>query len=268
MKRFLCLLAALTMIFSFASCQKLGEDNGEAENLTTTAKAPEVKDITKAAEFKDENGRVVFTVEVTYPEFSKNAKESTLEYVNRVASEVFTDACKFAENNTDNAASFMDSSGSTTPWSKKITFEPTYMSGRYICFFTKEVFSAGASAVSEPSVSAQCFDIAKGIPCDVMYFFADPEQNFVETKKKMAELVSQKALYDFNPNGAGLANLQMEKLIKMFDLYSFFLSKDGMGFYFDRNLLDDTQSGSYTCVIPWAELEGIFVHPETIAVNF
>lgn len=265
MKRFLCLLAALAMILSFASCKKLGEDNGESENLTTTAKAPEVKNVTKTAEFKDENGRIVFTVEVTYPEFSKNAKESTLEYVNRVASETFADACKFAESNTDNAASFMNSSGSTVPWSKKITFEPNYMSGRYICFFVKEVFSAGASTLSEPSVSAKCFDIVKGIPCDVMYFFADPEQNFVETKKKMAELVAQKALYDFNPNGVGLANLQLEKLKKIFDLHRFFIAEDGMGFFLDRNLLDNTQSGSYTCVIPWAELEGIFVHPESIA---
>ncbi len=264
MKRFLCLLTAFALILTFASCTKLGENNGETENLTTTAKAPEVKDVTKTAEIKDDNGRVVFTVEVTYPEFSKNAEKSTLEYVNRVAAETFTDACKFAESNKDNAAAFMNSFGSANPWSKKITFESSYLSGRYVCFFVKEVFSAGASTVSEPSVSAQCFDIVKGVPCDIMYFFADPEQDFVETKRKVAELVSQKALYDFNPNGVGLANLQMEKLPKIFDLNCFFIANDGMGFYLDRNLLDSTQSGSYTCVIPWAELEGIFVHPETV----
>ena len=263
MKRFLCVITALAMILSFASCSKLPE--AEKDTTTTTAKAPKVKEITKNAEFKDKNGRVVFTVEVTYPEISKNASESTLDYVNRVTAEVFEETCHFAQRNTENAAAFMDSRGSDTPWSKKITFESTYLSGKYVCFLVKESFSSRGEATAEPSFSTRCFDISKGLPCDIMYFSANPDASIYTIEDTVVPLVSQKALYDFYPSGMGLANLQMEKIPDIFDINNFFFTEEGMGFYFDRYLLDETLRGSYSCVIPWAELEGIFVHPESIA---
>ena len=266
MKKFLSIILVLAAVLSFASCTKLPDGTEEIGNLTTTAKPPKVKEINKKAEIKDESGRVVFTVEVTYPEFSKNAEKSVIDYVNRVAAEAFEDACAFAERNKGNAAASMDSSGSEAPWVKKINFESTYMSGRYVCFLIEEVFSSSGNTDGiEPTLTSKCFDIVKGLPCDVMYFAAEEKQNFYTTRDTVAGLVRDKALYDFYPSGLGLANKQLEMFPEYFDLNNFFIAEDGMGFYMERYPLDSTLTGSYKCIIPWAELEGLFVHPEAVA---
>ena len=265
MKKFLCIILALTVVLSFASCTKLPGDADEIGSLTTTAKSPKVKKVNKKAEIEDENGRVVFTVEVTYPEFSKNAEKSVIEYVNRVAAEAFEDACAFAERNKGNAAASMDSRKSDAPWVKKINFESTYMSGRYVCFLIEEVFSSSGNTDGiEPTLTSKCFDIVKGLPCDVMYFAFEEKQNFYATRDTVANLVCEKAVYDFYPSGMGLANKQIEMFPDYFDLNNFFITEEGMGFYMERYPLDSTLTGSYKCVIPWAELESLFVHPEAV----
>lgn len=261
MKRFICLLMAFTMLFSFASCSV--DKNTDGETATTTAPPPDVKEVTESAEFKDESGRVVFTVDVVLPEISKNAEQKTIDYVNRTVSEIFENACTFAENNIENASNYMDNFGSSTPWSKKITFEATYLSGRYVCFLMKEAFSSTGAEDIEPMLSTLCFDIAEGVPCDAMYFAADPEARTAITQNVRA-LVQNKALSDFYSDGMSLTNEQLELIAKVFTLDNFYITEEGMGFYFERNYIDQNLSGEYRCVIPWADLEGIFIRPETV----
>ena len=266
MKKFLCIILALATILTFASCTKLPDSTQEMGEPITTAKPPKVKEITKNAEIKDASGRVVFTVEVTYPEISKNAEPSVIDYVNRVTAEIFEKACEFAENNKNNAAASMDSSGTDVPWTKKIKFESTYLSGRYVCFLIGEVFSSSGNADSfEPTLSTLCFDIVKGLPCDVMYFAADSGMDFYAMRDTVTDLVRERALYDFYPNGVGLANKQLEMFPDYFDVENFYITEEGMGFHMERYNLDSTLTGSYRCVIPWSELEGLFIHPETVA---
>lgn len=263
MKRFICLITAFAMLFTLASCSvnKLGE-TADGETVTTTAKPPKVKEITKNAEFKDANGRVVFTVDVVIPEISKNAEQRVIDYVNKVTGDIFEEASTFAQNNVENAARFMDKHGSDVPWSKKINFEATYMSGRFVCFLIKDSFSSSA-AEAEPLFSTICFDIVSGQKCTAEYFAANAE-DFSAAEAAVLSAVKEKALYDFYPNSIGLANIQLEMLDGVFDINNFYIAEEGMGFYFDRYLLDSSQSGTYRCVIPWAELEGLFIHPEAV----
>lgn len=260
MKRFICLILAAAMLFSLGACSVKNDIEGDA--VTTTAPAPKLKETKQSKKFKDENGRVVFTVDVVLPEISKNAEKHIIEYVNDVINEVFEDACENAQANIQNAANAMDNLGLDTPWSTKITFEETYMSGRYVCFLIENAFSMTGKE-AEPSYSTKCFDIVNGMECDAMYFAAEGMADY-KVKYAVLDLIQEKARSDFYAGGFKLTDEQVELIKNAFTLDSFYLTQNGFGFYFDKYIVDDSIYGTYRTEFTFAQLEGILVSPESV----
>ena len=95
MKRVLSITLIIAVLFSFASCRNINELYKETTTVppTTTAAPPVVKEKKHTKEFKDENGRTVYVVDVVLPEISENIEQRMIDYVNPVTNKFFEDAC-------------------------------------------------------------------------------------------------------------------------------------------------------------------------------
>lgn len=256
MKRLISLILVFSMLFALASCSKLNtvEITYESETTTTTLPPPDVKKSKHHKKFKDEKGRVVFTVDVVLPELSQNGEQRILDYINGVTTEVFEEACKFAENNIKNASNHIDRGGK--PWSTEITFEPTYLSGRFVCFIIKNSFSVDGDH-SNPTYSTKCFDVEKGKPCTPLYFAIDPA-NELEALDHIIGIIQERTPYEFYPEGGAFSPQQVELLRSEFRPENFYITENGMGFYYVRYTFDPSMDGMYQIELSWEELLPFF----------
>ncbi len=273
MKRLTSIFLIFALIFALASCGKIenweehqSEKQSAAENSqttksnATTAKPPVVKKDKKTKKFKDENGKTVYVVEVVLPEITKNCEESVADFINEATNRIFEEECERAEMNVPSASNNMKNTGSKTPWSSELDFETTYISGRYVCFLIKKTVSYFGVEGMEPSYETKCFNVQTGALCSVWDFAADPSQE-EEIAAFLADYMTENASKDLNPEG-GLSLSLKEKIKTVFNPDQFYLTEDGLGFYFERKEIHSDFSGVYQRVIPWNELGGYFVHPE------
>lgn len=273
MKRLLSIFLIFTLLFALASCtniedwekQKAEQSAAQAESTApaTTGKPPVVKENKQSKKFKDENGKTVYVVEVVLPEISKNCEESVAEFINKVTNDVFEKACTDAEMNVPSASSYMSSSGSKTPWSCEIDFETTYLSSRYVCFLIEEKISYFGVEDTEPTYQTKCFNVQTGKECSVWDFAPDPSLE-EEITAFLTDYMMDNAPYDFYPEYAGLTQQQVARLGEVFDINSFYITEEGMGFYFERSLVGEGFPGVYRRVIEWDELLHYFISPEEI----
>ncbi len=259
MKRLAALLLIFSVLFALASCSKLNENSEESATesttiVTTTLPAPIVSESKHHKDFTDENGRIVYTVDVVLPEISENGEQRILDYINSVTAEVFDEACANAESNIENAAKHMDKTG--IPWSRKITFEPTYLSGRFVCFIIKNSFSTRGDH-SDPTYSTKCFDVEKGMPCSLMYFATAPE-NEQEALDHIINIIQQRTPYEFYPDGGLFTPVQVEMLKTLFKADNFYITENGIGFYYIKYDLDPSLPGMYQIELSWEELDPFF----------
>lgn len=263
MKHILSILLIFALLFSFAACRNIADLEKPTETTTTTIAPPVIEEIKKTKEFKDENGRVVYVVDVILPEISENCDENVREYINTVINQAFESACEGAEKNINAAASFMDKSDSKEPWTEKITFETTYLTNRFVCFLTEYSLSYYGDAEVEPVCDTFCFDLQEGEVCDTMYFAAAPD-----TEEDIAEYIGD-YLYrnppaDFYDGIMGLTASQHEALKTVVDIENFYITENGIGFYFDKFLIDANESGVYRFEIPWHEITQFFIAPQDL----
>lgn len=274
MKRLLSIFLIFVLLFTAASCtniedwekQKAEQSTAQAEASTapaTTGKPPVIKKNKQSKKFKDENGKTVYVVEVVLPEISKNCEEHVAEFINKATNDIFEKACMDAEMNIQSASSFMNSTGSETPWSCEIDFEITYLSSRYVCFLIGEKLSYFGVEDTEPTYETKCFNVQTGEQCSVMDFAPDPTLE-EEITAFLTDYMMDNAPYDFYPEAAGLTQEQVARLGEAFDINSFYITEDGMGFYFERGLIANDFPGVYRRVIPWSELSNYFVSPEEV----
>ncbi len=265
MKRLTALILVFAALFALASCSKIDsepeETTAEATTIvTTTLPAPVVNEKKHHKDFKDKNGRTVYTVDVVLPEISENGEQIILDYVNELTSEVFDKACKLAESNIENASKLMDKTGK--PWSTKITFESTYLSGRFVCFIIKNAFSMTGDD-ADPSYSTMCFDVEKGMPCTPMYF-ATAEDIEQEATDYIITLIQERAPDDFYPDGGIFGPAQVELLKTEFSLDNFYITENGIGFYYSRYTFDSSMTGTYKIELSWEELDPFFYSVHSI----
>ena len=276
MKRLTSILLIFVLIFALASCGKIEnweEHQAEKQSVTeasqttkkagTTAKPPVVKKDKKSKKFKDENGKTVYVVEVTLPEITKNCDEDVAEFINSVTNKIFDEECEAAEMNVPSASSYMKNSGSKTPWSSKLDFETTYLSGRYVCFIIKKTISYFGIESTVPQYETKCFNVQSGEVCSVWDFACDPSLE-EEITGFLADYMTKHAPKDFYPEYSGIAQSYVANIKQIFDPNMFYLTDEGIGFYFERSLVVPDTPGVYQRVIPWEELGGYFVHPEEV----
>ena len=255
MKCFISLALALVLLFSLAACSsdEIQTETTETQKTVETTLHQLVFDSQKEAkEFKDENGRVVYTVEANIPKIKKNADEAFAEYVNNYFLLIFSDACEFAEKNTSNAASFMDSNSSDTPWSKKIDFEVKFSDSRYVSFVINEYFSMLGEEV-EPSVKSVTFDISKGEPL-TLPDFAHEDYSLGDIEKLIEEkfLLPKVVFYFFNGSEP---NEEQHQLVRdAFNAENFYLTDNGISFYCSEYIINPQRSGTFICDFSWEDV--------------
>ncbi len=248
MKKFICVILILAALLTFASCKGKGDD----ETGTTTYAVPVIEESTHSKEFKDESGRVVFTVDVVIPKIVDDCDPKVAEYINGVALDIFNEACEFAQSNLEYA------SKDSTPWAKTITFETTLLDNRYACFLVNDVFSVNGDI---PTLKTLCFDIRNGATCKLRDFAInqdDPKSCFDLFVSDTVAKVLPKRFHV----SAYITDDVLDRLDEIMSPENFYLTENGMGFYFDKVLVDERLSGNFRMTFTWFELTSNFAIPE------
>lgn len=262
MKKFLCLLLIFVLLFSFAACK--AKDKDSEFTTTTTVAPPVIKEQSHHKDFTDENGRIVYVVDVVLPEISEYANEAVKDYLNKVSLEIFDDACEKAVNNVENAALSMDSLDTEKPWTNKITFETTYSDGRFTCFLIKDALSF-SGGVGEPAYITKCFDLKQGAPCSALTF-ANADYSMEDYQVMVVdELIKPMAESNFYPNNPSVITQEnLDAFSESFALENFYLTESGMAFYFDKSVIDPYLKGTYVCEFEWAQISTVFMSPADV----
>lgn len=247
MKKALSIFFAVAILISLASCT--GKTNDE--NETTTYAVPVIEDSTYSKEFKDESGRVVFTVDVTVPQITDKCDPKVMNYINAEALEIFNDACEFAQSNLEYAAQ------NSEPWSKTITFETTLLDNHYACFLVNDVFSVNGDT---PTLSTLCFDIRKGVPCTLFDFAVNPDDPASCFEFFLTDTLAKVLPQRFH-NPVYITDDVIDRLDEILDPSDFYLTEKGIGFYFDKSLVHENLHGNYKITFTWAELMSNFELP-------
>lgn len=264
LKRIFSIALIFAILFSFAACRNIDELNKEATTAvpTTTVAPPVVNEKKQMKEFRDENGRTVYVVDVVLPEISENLEQSVIDYVNGVTNKFFEDACVQAEKNIVSAAKFMDENNSDKPWKKTISFEATYISGYFVSFLISESMSFYGSSNNTPSVYAKCFHVQEGNPLNAAYFTDSPDAPEIALGN-IADLLRSKAKTDFYGEQFELNEIKLAAFDEAVSVENFYLTENGMGFYVSRSAIDPYEnSGIYKEEFTWDELSGLFNKPE------
>lgn len=261
MKRFISLILISTLVFSFASCS-LSDDITEPITEaapTTTLPVPEIDESTYSEKFKDENGRVVYTVDVIVPHLEEFDNSVLMAQVNTLSYELFKEACGKAELNIEKAAASMDSRNTSTPWSRRIDFEVSFVDGHFVSFIIKEYFSSFGTE-GEPTYKSATFSVTDGSPCYLTDFAPDTSRE--ELAEKIVENLLCPAISSRFYNDHPLDEEQKQLVRDSFFYENFYLTPEGVDFYMSNYVFNSMLSGEYTAHFTWEELSGIMALPE------
>jgi len=249
MKKFASIFLILALLFSLGACSV-------KQNGTETNTIPVVKEESYSKQYKDESGKVIFTVDVVLPQILENCQENAKKQINSLSLKLYEDACKFAESNLENAANYMASVKSDIPWSKKITFETTYANSRYICFIIKDAFSL-TDAEPYPEWSTLCYDMQKDIVCTLETLATDPESPDMCKSILISDHIIPYIKADFSP-AEYVTEEYLEALPKILKNTHFYITDSGMGFYISKGNIDTRLSGTYAMEFPWSEISYLY----------
>ncbi len=264
MKRILSIALIFAVLFSFASCRNIDELNKETTTAAPSILAPPpvVKEKKQTKEFRDENGRTVFVVDVVLPEISENIEQRMIDYVNSVTNKFFEDACVQAEKNVESAAEFMDKNNSDKPWKRTISFDATRVSGYFVCFVIKESLSYFGSSNNTPSVYTKCFQVREEEPVNALYF-AENQDDPAAALGYIADLLRGRAKTGFYVENYELSESKLAAFDDAVSLDGFYLTDNGIAFYVDRGAIDPNETSEiYAEEFTWDELAGMFNKPE------
>lgn len=262
MKRFISIFLIAALCLSFASCsaREKPDSTETVTDVTTTLPAPVIDSAEHSKEFRDENGRVVYTVDVIIPQITEYESDGFMNYINKLSLEIFDEACEKAESNIENAAKFMDSRGSSTPWSKKIDFDVSFSNGRYLSLIIKEYFSTLGEEV-EPSLKSSTFDVVNGVPCTLFDFAREVFSPEEVTRIIVDNYICKDVSFLFF-GGQELTEEKKQLVHDIFDSESFYLTSDGIGFYLSRYAIDPSLTGVFTCHYTWSEIAEVLKMPK------
>lgn len=264
MKRFIGIFTAFAICLSFASCS-LSDDITETRVSETTTEAttlpiPAVEKSTHSEKFTDATGRVVYTVDVVVPHLKEFENEILKGNVNSLSLEIFNEACDKAQSNIENAAKFMDSNNSDTPWSRKIDFEVSFSNGRYLSFIIKEYFSMFGGK-TDPAFTSVTYDVLTGHPCYLTDFarevFSAEDVKRIIVENHLCPKVSSEFY-----NGEELTEEVRQLVYDVFDLGSYYLTPDGIDFYMSNYVFNPALTGNFICKFTRADIAEVLVIPE------
>ena len=154
----------------------------------------------------------------------------------------------------------MDSQKSDIPWSKKIDFEVTLSSERYLCYLIKDYFSMLGGEV-EPSLKTACFDIKNGVPC-TLYDFAVEGVTHENLRRSVVNDLLCPEVSSFFFNGQELTDEQRNLVFEIFNAENFYLTESGIGFYLDSYIINPRNTSVFKVNFDWNEVGFILKLPK------
>ena len=252
MKRILSIILVITTLFALASCSAKVDEK--------ELHLPPATEITEhSKEFCDESGKTVIKVSAKIPQIVENCDETVKNHINSVLLGYFDNLCSFAESNIENASKFMKSMNSEKPWSKKITFKETLLSYDYSCFFIEESLSYYDSEV-EPSLSSVCFDMRTGAVCSLADFSTCPDDPALGFESFVYDVMVPVLPQRFH-NPSFLNDEVYARMGEIAKEENFFLTADGIGFYFNKKDVHEYLDGIFKIRFSWNELSAYYELP-------
>lgn len=253
MKRIISLVLVITTLLALASCSV----NVDKEKL----QLPPVTTLTEhSKEFCDESGKTVIKVSATIPQITDNCDEKIKNHINSVLLSYFDELCSFAQSNIENASNFMKSMNSNKPWSKKLVFSDAHLSYDYTCFFIEESLSYYDSEV-EPTLNSVCFDMKTGAVCTLADFSTYPDDPSAGFEGFLYDIMVPALPSRFH-NPSFLNEDVYSRIGEIVDEDNFYLTKDGMGFYFDKKDVHEYLDGTFRIKFTWNELSAYYQLPQ------
>lgn len=253
MKRILCLLTAVALILSLAGCSKKGEIINIADD------APKIGDIKLNEKYKS-GDTVSFVISGKIPEIQKGCDEEIASVINRIIGDYIDENKTFAENNADNAKSFMDMNGSESPWTRSFDYEITYADSRLICILVKNSFCLDGG---NPSVSYKtfCFELEGGKRLSALDFSTETEEPL---REDMTRFISDDIKKKLLVKGEAPTEEMLKNVSSLIDFYNFYINEENVCFYFPKAGIDSSLSGLYTAVLSFKDVFNYFSKPSEL----
>lgn len=235
MKKFICIILALAALLSLCSCTGIKNlPDGTATSAAGGSGRPSLDSVNDKRELKDESGRTVYIVQGDIPQFSGGTGYPT-DTVNSTVKAIFVNSVNEAKMNIANAAEFMDSQGSSEPWSTKIDYELKYLDeniASFVCNILFSYFGPDAAIPSQEAVGC-CVDLRTGERLNLLSFAVGDKD---EARERLTAIIQEKAAANFFP-GREMTAEELQLLADSFDENDFWY-KDGKFCYFiDRALI-------------------------------
>lgn len=265
MKRCISIFLGISLCFSLAACtgkEKTPDvtSTSAAEATTEAVPVPLTEAEEYSKDFTDENGRTVYTVRALLPKITGNVPEDIAKDINRSLCGIFEDACETAEINIDNAAEFMDSQNSGTPWARSFDYEVNLCSDKYFSITVRDYFTMFGSEELEPAMRGYTFDVARGRLCTLTDFFYE-NYSYDSVRQIIVDEFICKDVSKIYFEGKELTDEMRTAINEVFDTENFYLTDSGIGFYFSENAVNPQYFGTFVAHYEWQEIAVILKRP-------
>lgn len=256
MKKFISIfLAALILCTGFAACSK---DESVNENSESSTVAPIIRPVIKenreVEKIKAADGKVSYILDITLPKITENVSEDVINLIDYYYSEMRNEAIRSAQANAENARNYMkNNSDGKTPWQRTITFETVYSSEKYLSIEITDHFTM-LGGQTTPTVSATLFDLENGSALSLTEIAKVDEETLKET---VVPLMIRKTVDKFYSDGMELDEDQQQAVADSFNPYSFCYSSRGITVYINKNLVDQSYSGTFCCELTFSDLRNV-----------
>ncbi len=263
MKRYISIFLIISLCLSFAACSANGNTpvtSAVREETTRPAPAFQTAAEEYSKDFTDENGRVVYTVRASLPQITADLPENIADDINRSLYGIFEDACETAESNIKNAAAFMDSQGHEFPWERSFDFEINLCSDRYFSITVRDYFTMFGADEPVPTLIGYTYDVVRGTKCTFSDFFYE-NHSYDSVKRVIVDEFIGRDIAEVFYDGAELDDEQRSLAYETADTENFYLTDDGIGFYFSKNAFDPEAYGTFVTHYTWEEIAVVLKRP-------
>lgn len=260
MKKFVCILLALSIIFSLSACNINTEtENGENASDTTTEpyRLKVVRDNKLRKEFTAADGTVSYIVDATLPQIFGGCGEGVAASINAFYEDMYYSALEMAEFNVENAAEYMKNLGTEKPWTKTISYEVKFCNEDYLCL----LISDSSPLSADEKLTAHCIRLKDGYVFNYSDFETDGIEGIDEYSRSI--IISSFQSLAENELGTDLTDEQLAGLNEAFDENNFYFDEYSIYFLMQKSKVDPSLAGYgyYIAEFFWSDFEHELTSP-------
>ena len=258
MKRFIAVSGVFCILISLCSCKIKSKSQDDNVVIGTPEPMISYDDKEYTDSFPDSSGKVIATIEVTYPEFSSEYIPDVAETMNEYVLKIINDKADDIKMNLDNTADVKTRFNISDPTITKVAFEIIENNEYYLSFSvsTKEGVNPDDSDGFTTGYTFCLLDGSRLTLGMLLKEGAEYDENFIKN------LIIMEANETY-ANGADLEDDKVELMNSYFDPASFCATPDGLIFYYSYSAISGgSVSGIYECLLTYADIYRMDMSPE------